>query len=109
SPSANAAVAQYFGESPSNPKACALAAKGFCDTYHAGDAAYAAKIHYWNTPTASCLDGRKNVTCTTYQQWTQAWTEIKAQPADVDTGTGAVRSDPASRRPAPPSPVATGA
>jgi putative spermidine/putrescine transport system substrate-binding protein len=77
SPSANAAVAQYFGESPSNPKACALAAKGFCDTYHAGDAAYAAKIHYWNTPTKACLDGRKNVTCTDYQQWTQAWTEIK--------------------------------
>jgi len=77
SPKANAAVAQYFGESPSNPKACDLAAKGFCDTYHAGDAAYAAKIHYWNTPTKSCLDGRKNVTCTDYQQWTQAWTEVK--------------------------------
>src|SRR5689334_19768981 len=77
SPKANAAVAQYFGESPANPKACARAAKGCCVTYHAGDAAYAAKIHYWNTPTKACLDGRKNVTCTDYQQWTQAWTAVK--------------------------------
>jgi putative spermidine/putrescine transport system substrate-binding protein len=77
SPSANAAVAQYFGESPANPKACALAEKGFCASYHAGDAAYAAKIHYWNTPIEDCLDGRKDVKCTTYQQWTTAWTEVK--------------------------------
>ena len=77
SPEANAAVAQFFGESPANPKACAIAAKGFCDSYHAGDADYAAKIHYWNTPIAACLDGRTNVRCTTYQQWTQAWTEVK--------------------------------
>ena len=77
SPKANAAVAEYFGESPSNGKACALATKGFCDTYHAGDAAYAAKIHYWTTPTSACLDGRTNVKCTDYQRWTQAWTEVK--------------------------------
>ena len=77
SPEANAGVAQYFGESPANPKACDIAAKGFCESYHAGDAGYAAKIHYWNTPIAACLDGRKNVKCTTYQQWTQAWTEVK--------------------------------
>jgi putative spermidine/putrescine transport system substrate-binding protein len=77
SPKANAAVAQYFGESPANPKACDIAAKGFCETYHAGDADYAAKIHYWTTPTSACLDGRKDVKCTTYQQWTQAWTEVK--------------------------------
>ncbi|MCX6397212.1 MAG: ABC transporter substrate-binding protein [Propionibacteriales bacterium] len=77
SPKANAAVAQYFGESPANGKACALAEKGFCETYHAGDASYAEKIHYWTTPTSSCLDGRTDVKCTTYQEWTQAWTEIK--------------------------------
>ncbi|RZI83847.1 MAG: extracellular solute-binding protein, partial [Microbacterium sp.] len=77
SPKANAAVAQYFGESPSNPKACALAEKGFCDTYHAGDASYAERIHYWTTPTSKCLDGRTDVKCTTYEQWTQAWTDVK--------------------------------
>lgn len=77
SPEANAAVAEYFGESPANSKACALASKGFCETYHAGDASYAEKIHYWTTPTSACLDGRTDVKCTTYQQWTQAWTDIK--------------------------------
>ena len=36
SPKANAAVAEWFGEAPANPKACDLTAdKTFCDTYHA--------------------------------------------------------------------------
>jgi putative spermidine/putrescine transport system substrate-binding protein len=78
SPEANAAVAEWFGEAPANPKACDLTAdKNFCDTYHAGDEAYANQIHYWTTPIEQCLDGRTDVTCTTYQEWTQAWTEIK--------------------------------
>src|SRR5262245_59189184 len=78
SPEANAAVAEWFGEAPANPKACDLTAdKSFCDTYHAGDEAYANQIHYWTTPIEQCLDGRTDVKCTTYQEWTQAWTEIK--------------------------------
>ncbi len=77
SPEANAAVAEWFGEAPSNPKACDLASEGFCDTYHAGDEDYADQIHYWTTPIEQCLDGRTDVKCTTYQEWTQAWTEIK--------------------------------
>jgi putative spermidine/putrescine transport system substrate-binding protein len=77
SPDAQAAVAQYFGEAPANPKACDVAAKGFCDAYHASDAAYADQIHYWTTPISQCLDGRKDVTCTDYGDWTQAWTEVK--------------------------------
>jgi putative spermidine/putrescine transport system substrate-binding protein len=77
SPDAQAAVAQYFGEAPANPKACDVAAKGFCDAYHATDAAYADQIHYWTTPISQCLDGRKDVTCTDYGDWTQAWTEVK--------------------------------
>ena len=32
SPEANAAVAEYFGEAPSNPKACDIASKGHCET-----------------------------------------------------------------------------
>ena len=51
--------------------------KGFCDTYHAEDAAYAEKIWYWTTPIEECLDGRTDVTCTDYGRWTQAWTEVK--------------------------------
>jgi putative spermidine/putrescine transport system substrate-binding protein len=77
-PTANAQVAEYFGEAPANQKACALTTdKSFCETYHAGDAAYAEKIWYWSTPIPQCLDGRTDVTCTDYAAWTRAWTEIK--------------------------------
>ena len=77
SPEANAAVAEWFGEAPANAKACDLTSEGFCETYHAGDEAYAEQIWYWTTPIEQCLDGRTDVECTTYQDWTQAWTEIK--------------------------------
>ena len=77
SPEANAAVAEWFGEAPANSKACDLTSEGFCEGYHAGDEAYAEQIHYWTTPIEDCLDGRTDVECTTYQDWTQAWTEIK--------------------------------
>ncbi len=76
SPESNAAVAQWFGEAPAQTKACAIAAAGFCDQFHALDAAYASKISYWTTPTTQCLDGRGNI-CVDYSQWTQAWTTIK--------------------------------
>jgi putative spermidine/putrescine transport system substrate-binding protein len=78
SPQANAQVAEYFGESPANPKACEFTAdKKHCDTFHAGDAEYAKKIWYWSTPITQCLDGRTDVKCKDYSAWTQAWTEIK--------------------------------
>jgi putative spermidine/putrescine transport system substrate-binding protein len=78
SPTANAAVAEYFGESPANPKACNLTKdKAHCETYHSGDEAYAEQIWYWTTPVAECLDGRTDAKCTDYSEWTRAWTEIK--------------------------------
>jgi len=78
SPKANAQVAEYFGESPANAKACELTKDPkHCETYHSGDAAYADKIWFWTTPVAECLDGRKDVKCTDYSEWTKAWTEIK--------------------------------
>jgi putative spermidine/putrescine transport system substrate-binding protein len=78
SPKVNAQVAEYFGEAPANSKACAeMTDKTLCDTYHANDPAYAAKIHYWTTPIPQCLDGRTNVKCKDYGDWTRAWTEIK--------------------------------
>ena len=77
SPEANAAVAEYFGEAPSNPKACDVASKGHCESFHAGDEEYAANIWYWTTPIPQCIDGRTDVTCTDYGDWTQAWTEVK--------------------------------
>lgn len=78
SPEANAQVAEYFGESPANPKACELTKdKKHCETFHSGDASYAEKIWYWTTPVKNCIDGRKDATCTDYSEWTKAWTEIK--------------------------------
>ncbi|MEP9381078.1 ABC transporter substrate-binding protein [Nocardioides sp. KR10-350] len=77
SPKAQAAVAQYFGEAPANGKACAITGKKFCADYHVTDASYADRIWYWTTPISQCLDGRTDVECTDYGDWTQAWTEIK--------------------------------
>ncbi|QKG26467.1 ABC transporter substrate-binding protein [Actinomadura verrucosospora] len=78
SPKANAQVAEWFGEAPSNAKACQETAdKKFCDTFHATDENYFSKVRFWTTPIAQCLDGRKNVKCVDYSKWTQAWTAIK--------------------------------
>ncbi|MEV0380419.1 ABC transporter substrate-binding protein [Nonomuraea sp. NPDC050643] len=78
SPKANAQVAEYFGEAPSNAKACQETADAkHCDTFHATDETYFSKVHYWTTPIAQCLDGRADVTCKDYAEWTRAWTEIK--------------------------------
>ncbi len=76
-PKANAAATEYFGEAPVTSDACQYASAGFCDTYHAGDANYAAQIWYWTTPISKCLDGRTDVKCTDYSAWTKAWQDIK--------------------------------
>jgi putative spermidine/putrescine transport system substrate-binding protein len=77
SPAANAKVAEYFGEAPSNEKACALTAdKDHCNTYHATDEAWWKDVYYWDTPVADCGDDRGDV-CKTYEDWKSAWTEIK--------------------------------
>ena len=76
SPEVNVVATEYFGEAPSNAKACDLN-PGHCDTYHATDEDYFANVWYWSTPQAQCLDGRTDVVCTDYSEWTQAWTEIK--------------------------------
>ncbi|TQS42530.1 ABC transporter substrate-binding protein [Cryptosporangium phraense] len=78
SPQVNAQVAEYFGEAPSNPKACRFTTDPqHCAVYHANDAGYAKRIWYWSTPLASCLDGRTGVRCKDYEDWAQAWTTIK--------------------------------
>jgi putative spermidine/putrescine transport system substrate-binding protein len=81
-PEGNAASAYYFGEAPANAKACDTIATtdkdpSFCDTFHAGDEAYAKQIYYWTTPISQCLDGRTDVKCVPYSEWAKAWTEIK--------------------------------
>jgi putative spermidine/putrescine transport system substrate-binding protein len=78
SPEANAGVAEWFGEAPSNKLACGKTTdKNHCATFHAEDEAYFSQVWYWSTPIAQCLDGRTNVTCKDYAAWTQAWTTVK--------------------------------
>lgn len=79
SPETNAQVAEWFGEAPSNAKACDLTAdKSFCDTYHAGDSEYWKDVYYWNTPTTDCLDGRTDVKCVPYSEWATAWSALRS-------------------------------
>ena len=52
--------------------------KGFCDDIpRSTTRSTPSKIWYWTTPIKECLDGRTDVECTDYQDWTDAWTEIK--------------------------------
>jgi putative spermidine/putrescine transport system substrate-binding protein len=77
SPEGNAAATEYFGEAPSNRKACNFTEnKDHCEIFHAGDEEYFSKIAYWKTPTKDCGDDRGAV-CKDFSEWTQAWTEIK--------------------------------
>jgi putative spermidine/putrescine transport system substrate-binding protein len=77
SPSANAQVAEWFGEAPSNSKACAETENpDHCKIFHADDQAYFDKVSFWTTPRKQCGDDRGNV-CKDYSDWVQAWTEIK--------------------------------
>jgi putative spermidine/putrescine transport system substrate-binding protein len=77
SPEANAKVAEYFGEAPSNSKSCALTAdKEHCKTFHADDEAYFDKVSYWTTPVKECGDSRGAV-CKDYSEWVSAWTAVK--------------------------------
>ncbi len=73
-----AQVAEYFGEAPANLSACTLTTtKDFCTTFHADDKTFYGQLAYWTTPTTKCLDGRTNVQCKAYKDWTAAWDEIK--------------------------------
>jgi putative spermidine/putrescine transport system substrate-binding protein len=77
SPETQAQVAEWFGEAPANLKACDMTtAKDHCKTYHADDTAYYDKIAFWQTPVSDCGDDRGEE-CKTYDDWVQAWTEIK--------------------------------
>ena len=77
-PEANAQVAEWFGEAPSNSKACALITDAtFCDTYHAADEAFWNDIYFWNTPSEKCIDGRTDVKCVPYAEWSKAWSSLR--------------------------------
>jgi putative spermidine/putrescine transport system substrate-binding protein len=78
SPTANAAVAEWFGEAPSNKKSCGLTAvKDHCAIFHAEDESYWTDVFYWTTPTKKCLDGRGDE-CLDYAAWSKAWNDLRA-------------------------------
>jgi putative spermidine/putrescine transport system substrate-binding protein len=89
SPSANAEMAQYYGEAPAQSKSCeaetlSAAAKAigypqdpqFCTNYHADDPAFWENVYYWITPVADCGDDRGSA-CKDNNEWNAAWNEIK--------------------------------
>ena len=79
SPSVNAQVASWFGEAPGNSKSCGLtpADQSNCDVFYAADDAFWKDVWYWQTPEATCVDGRTDVQCKDFDAWSQAWSEIK--------------------------------
>jgi putative spermidine/putrescine transport system substrate-binding protein len=79
SPEANAQVAEWFGEAPSNAESCALTSdENHCETFHAEDAAYWEDVFYWTTATEECLDARTDVSCVPYTEWVDAWNELRS-------------------------------
>ncbi|MCA1306021.1 extracellular solute-binding protein [Microbacterium esteraromaticum] len=79
SPEVNGAIAMNFGMAPANAAFCDTSdeAKAHCDYYNATDEEYFEKVWFWTTPIEQCIDGRTDVTCTNFQQWTDAWVTVK--------------------------------
>jgi putative spermidine/putrescine transport system substrate-binding protein len=76
SPTANAQVAEYFGEAPAQELACEHTEnKNFCAEYHAEEPEFWKRVYYWKTPVADCGNGAED--CKNYNDWVQAWTTIK--------------------------------
>jgi putative spermidine/putrescine transport system substrate-binding protein len=75
----NGAIAMNFGMAPANLAFCSSSAKAqaHCDEYFAEDEEFFKKIWPWTTPIETCVDGRKDVKCTSFQEWTNAWATIK--------------------------------
>lgn len=78
-PDVNGQIAMNFGMAPANGAFCELSdeAKAHCDYYNATDEEYYGQVWFWTTPIDQCLDGRTEVTCTNYQDWTSAWATVK--------------------------------
>ncbi|UBH05822.1 spermidine/putrescine ABC transporter substrate-binding protein [Leucobacter sp. Psy1] len=79
SPEVNGQIAMNFGMGPANAAFCELndEARQHCEDYNATDEEYYSQVWFWTTPIDQCLDGRTDVTCTNYQDWTAAWPTVK--------------------------------
>ncbi|WP_411720040.1 ABC transporter substrate-binding protein [Mycetocola sp.] len=78
-PEVNGAIAMGFGMAPANAAFCELndEAKAHCDYFNATDEEYFKKVWFWTTPIEQCIDGRTDVQCTNFQEWTDAWLTVK--------------------------------
>jgi putative spermidine/putrescine transport system substrate-binding protein len=75
----NGAIATNFGMAPANGAFCELTdeAAAHCEEFNALNEAYFENVWYWTTPIEQCIDGRTEVRCTSFQEWTNAWATIK--------------------------------
>jgi putative spermidine/putrescine transport system substrate-binding protein len=73
-------VAEFYGATPSNAKACDILRKNIGDSadsdYHCGDNTFLKNIALWKTPLQECGDSR-GATCTDYTIWQQKWQEVR--------------------------------
>ncbi len=78
-PEVNGAIAVNFGMAPANTAFCksSAEAQAHCDTFFAEDEEFFKRIWPWTTPIETCVDGRKDVKCTSFQDWTNAWATVK--------------------------------
>lgn len=78
-PEVNGAIAMNFGMAPANAAFCESSeeAAAHCELFNATDEEYFSKVWFWTTPIEQCIDGRTDVQCTNFQQWTEAWTTVK--------------------------------
>jgi len=75
----NGAIAVNFGMAPANTAFCksSAEAQAHCDTFFAEDEEFFKQVWPWTTPIETCVDGRKDVKCTSFQEWTNAWATVK--------------------------------
>ena len=76
----NGAIATNFGMAPANAAFCETSdeAAAHCEYFNATDEEYFSNVWFWTTPIEQCIDGRTDVTCTNFQQWTDAWLSFKS-------------------------------
>ena len=77
--SVNGAISENFGMAPANIAYCSTNAEtqAHCDEFSAEDEVFWDRIWPWTTPIAECVDGRTDVECTNFQDWTNAWLTVK--------------------------------
>jgi putative spermidine/putrescine transport system substrate-binding protein len=76
-PDVQTQVAEFYGATPSNAKACAQLNQDLgdaADIYHCGDDTFLSAVALWKTPLPDCGNGDQS--CADYSTWTQRWLEV---------------------------------